>query len=572
MSNCKLIDELNRLRKSSGESIDNDKEFDTFKQYMHVQRAVEEDLKSKLRNINKSDRKTLVLLCGSAGDGKSHMLSYLKNYDEENLLDGYRIHNDATESSAPNKTAIETLNEVLHEFSDVNINEQGQNLILAINLGVLNNFIESDYGMSFHVLKQYVEDHYILSSKIVDNNYDPDSSIQHVSFADYHMYTLKETGAESSFILSLMDKIYGNQKDNPFLNAYHSECENCIMKKYCPVKHNYSFLQLKSSQEYVVKTLIMTIIKEKEILTTREILNYFYDITVPQDFTRKKLEELMTDTEKKIKYYIKGMTPSLLFGQTDVSSLIDHVRMNDPVLYRDEKSDDFAVEYNVSTNIHQIIKNAFEKTAYDNLLEEEAQRSIRADREIKKLLFPCVIRMKAINDGDLRDKVYDNFVKTLFYFNAGKKKKLGELFRLGKVAIKQWCGTDGDDHICLDKNNDRYSLFEDLQISEDTCCIPEEVADPELIRFIPELKVSYKNDKGSGSLNIDYPLFKMLKRLDEGYVCTVNDMNNHADFLGFVEKMLKIGKSDAEVIIVSNNGEKAVLKKTSFGFEFEVKK
>ena len=156
--------------------------------------------------------------------------------------------------------------------------------------------------------------------------------------------------------------------------------------------------------------------------------------------------------------------------------------------------------------------------------------------------------------------------------NAGKKKKLGELFRLGKVAIKQWCGTDGDDHICLDKNNDRYSLFEDLQISEDTCCIPEEVADPELIRFIPELKVSYKNDKGSGSLNIDYPLFKMLKRLDEGYVCTVNDMNNHADFLGFVEKMLKIGKSDAEVIIVSNNGEKAVLKKTSFGFEFEVKK
>ena len=84
MSNCKLIDELNRLRKSSGESIDNDKEFDTFKQYMHVQRAVEEDLKSKLRNINKSDRKTLVLLCGSAGDGKSHMLSYLKNYDEEN--------------------------------------------------------------------------------------------------------------------------------------------------------------------------------------------------------------------------------------------------------------------------------------------------------------------------------------------------------------------------------------------------------------------------------------------------------------------------------------------------------
>lgn len=118
MGNCKFLDELNRLRKSSSDSIDNTETFDDFKQYMHVTRTAEEDLKDILRKVNASNKKTLVLLCGSAGDGKSHLLSYLKNSDEEHLIEDYIIYNDATESNAPSKTAIETLNELLEKFKD----------------------------------------------------------------------------------------------------------------------------------------------------------------------------------------------------------------------------------------------------------------------------------------------------------------------------------------------------------------------------------------------------------------------------------------------------------------------
>ena len=71
MKNCKFINELNRLRKSSSDSIDNVEKFDQFKSYMHVVRKMEEDLKGLLRKVNASGKKTLVLLCGSAGDGKS---------------------------------------------------------------------------------------------------------------------------------------------------------------------------------------------------------------------------------------------------------------------------------------------------------------------------------------------------------------------------------------------------------------------------------------------------------------------------------------------------------------------
>lgn len=121
MGNCKFTNELNRLRKSSSDSIDNVEKFDGFKEYMHVTRTAEEDLKSILRKINLSGKKSLVLLCGSAGDGKSHLLSYLKNSDEENLIANYTVYNDATESSAPSMTAIQTLRVLLKDFRDTDL-------------------------------------------------------------------------------------------------------------------------------------------------------------------------------------------------------------------------------------------------------------------------------------------------------------------------------------------------------------------------------------------------------------------------------------------------------------------
>ena len=44
MENCKLVDELNRLRKSSRDSIDGIGDFGDFKKYMHISRNVEEEL------------------------------------------------------------------------------------------------------------------------------------------------------------------------------------------------------------------------------------------------------------------------------------------------------------------------------------------------------------------------------------------------------------------------------------------------------------------------------------------------------------------------------------------------
>ena len=142
---CKFISELRRLSKLSAEAVQNLETFDPLKKYLHVTRNTEADFKALMRSISNVNHKQLVLVCGSAGDGKSHLLSYLKFNDPQGILADYRIINDATESDAPRETAIATLANRISAFRDDRLDDgECEKVILAINLGMLNNFINSE--------------------------------------------------------------------------------------------------------------------------------------------------------------------------------------------------------------------------------------------------------------------------------------------------------------------------------------------------------------------------------------------------------------------------------------------
>ena len=161
---CEFISELRKLSKLSAEAVQKLDGFAPLKKYMHVPRQTEVDFRTLIQEISGVDHKQLVLVCGSAGDGKSHLLSYLKYTDQAQILGSWSIINDATESDAPNQTAIQTLAKRIEPFCDDRLDDDGnEKFVLAINLGMLNNFIDSEEGKSFSKLKQYVLENNIFS-------------------------------------------------------------------------------------------------------------------------------------------------------------------------------------------------------------------------------------------------------------------------------------------------------------------------------------------------------------------------------------------------------------------------
>lgn len=571
MGNCKFINELNRLRKSSSDSIDNVESFDPFKVYMHVTRTAEEDLKDILRKVNSSGKKNLVLLCGSAGDGKSHLLSYLRNSDEEKLLDGYTIYNDATESNSPSKTAIETLNELLDPFKDANLDLPGNNVILAINLGVLSNFVESEYGESFKFLKTYVEKCNILTSKVNDNGYNSESHFQHVSFSDYHMYSLSEQGAKAGYIEDILDKIFGHNEGNCFYNSYEKVCSVCPLSQKCPVKKNYEFLMLKSRQRYVANLLIKAVVQDKMILTTREILNFIYDILVANNFRFSRFQKLIDDASF-LKEYMKQITPSLLFASNDVTPLMNTIRKYDPLLDRSEKADEIAIAYYVSSNISkEIIRVSSDVPYKDILCDLNMLKKLNDDKVLRSQLFNLMVRIDSIEKQYSTDKVYEEFIHNLYLFNAGKGKKLGQLYEMIKGGVTQWCGSDQDANLCLDDKHQGFSLYENVKFEESLDHLPYPKDTDELFRFVPTITVAFVDDEGSPiTLDIDYSLYELIYKLNQGYIQTADDRNNHADFISFISRMLQTGSLTKSLFIMSDDGQKAVISQGTFGYKFKV--
>lgn len=573
MGSCKFVNELNRLRKSSSDSIDNVESFDPFKVYMHVTRTAEEDLKNILRKVNASGKKNLILLCGSAGDGKSHLLSYLKNSDADKLLEGYTIYNDATESNSPAKTAIETLNELLDSFKDVNLELPGKNIILAINLGVLSNFIESEYGKSYWNLKNYVEKCNILTSKVNDNGYDSCSHFQHVSFSDYHMYSLTEQGVHAGYIEDILDKVFGHNEGNRFHDSYEKDCSCCPLSKKCPVKTNFEFMMKKSRQRFVANLLVKTVVQDKMVLTTREILNFVFDILVSNNFSFSKFQKLIDDASF-LKEYMKQITPSLIFDSNDVTPLMNMVRKYDPLLVRSEKADEIAIAYYVSSDISKEINEELVDVPYSStILDSNMLQKINSDKVMRSQLFNLVVRISAIEKQNYSDTVYQEFVRNLYMYNAGKGKKLGQLYGMIEDGVTQWCGKDQDDNLCLDDRHNGFILYENVKFDASLDHIPHPENTEELFRFVPTITVAFVGEKDEIiSIDIDYSLYELVYKLNKGYIQTADDRNNHADFISFVNRILQTGSLTKSLSIVSDDGKKAIISQGKFGYKFKVVK
>ncbi len=197
---------------------------------------------------------------------------------------------------------------------------------------------------------------------------------------------------------------------------------------------------------------------------------------------------------------------------------------------------------------------------------------INSDKVLKLQFFKALIRINEIMNYNENEEVYISFLKDLYHYNAGHSMELALLYIKVQKAVIQWCGSESDENVCLDDSIMGFSVYEDLDFKEYLDNMPREADERELQRFLPNIVIEFKNMHTSEiiRLTIDYSLYELISKLNEGYIQTADDRNNHADFIIFVEKMLYAGSMGENILIVSDRGEKAVVKKTGFGYEFKV--
>lgn len=566
---CSFISAFRDLSNLSCGAVANIDHFSELNKYLHVLRTPEEVLRDLLLRIEKVPQKRLVLVCGSAGDGKSHLLSYLRN--EVHLLDDYMVYSDATESDAPNKTAISTLAKRLEAFNDENIANGGaEKIIIAINLGMLNNFIDSEEGESFTKLRQYVINNNIFN---VDKALplDPNSNFYHVDFSDYQLYTLTKSGVKSDYLTQLFRKIFAKTNENPFYNAYCGN-SNCDLHTRCPIRNNFEFLSNEKNQDFLVQKIIETSIKNKLVITSRDVLNFVYDAIVPHEFDEKAFWKSFKYPSKFLENYIKYTTPMLVFDNRGTSSLLDHMaelkNYNSDAEKRDSELLDFYASDEVATNI----ANKLDDSCYKQVIIGCDLPSIDGERELKKYLYKFIMYQREIIDESAeKDAVYVSFVKDLYSVYSGRSKELRGLYDSVTRSIYSWDGLFGEKLICLDDSNDKYSIVENLSISP---YLFKTAPEDEVLRFLPTIAIRYRDSKEENDVTIylDYALYRLIQSMKDGYRPSSQDCNIHADFVSKIRALIDLGEKRKRVFIVPKGSEEKkryVFEETEFGYSFK---
>ena len=571
---CEFISELRRLSKLSAEAVQNLDHFDPLKKYMHITRHTEIDFKQLLLKIAEVNHKQLVLVCGSAGDGKSHLLSYLKYCDQDRILDSYTIINDATESDAPNQTAIETLAERIAAFRDDRLNDGGrEKVVLAINLGMLNNFIDSEQGKYFGKLKQYVLKNNIFSVT-QPLSFDKDEVFHHIDFSNYQLYTLTADGARSDYLTELFEKVFGNNTCNPFYNTYINQESTCPHHTQCPVRHNFEFLAKEDVRKLLIQRIIEVCIKDKLVITSRDALNFIFDAVVSPNFDEKKLWNLLSNPVKFLETYISYTTPMLIFENRGTSSLIDCMTENAAKSDNIEKRDCDILDFYAADDITPIVLSALNGSEYLDVLHSIGLSAINNGKDsLKKYVYKFMRNYKKLTDDqELKaDRLYLPFVQDLYHAYAGNIKHLKNLYSSVKHSIYSWNGDYGTDLICIDDSSDDYSILEQLNILYD---VAQGSGDDEVLQFTPVIIVRFSNETKTEqvSFSIDYSLYRVIMAMKVGYCPTSQDRNVHADFSSGIMALSEFGKMKSRVYIVSKRkttNMKFLFEESDFGYSFK---
>lgn len=586
---CDFINVMEKLKSSSNSSVANE-EFTDFNEYMHTESKMDERLTNVIKNAA-NYQKSLVLVCGNSGDGKSHLIASLKG---RGVIDErFKVYIDATSADRKGMKANDKLREKLLPLSDEEICDgKSFRLIVAINLGILNDFLKN-YEKEFSILKKYVDEQGLFENipawkyekmkkeKVPNEDY----YIGHVDFTSFHRYEITPGGLNLEFIQGLLDKIITNDSRNIMRMSFNNVCEKCPKRSNCPVYWNFKrIVQDKVYREYIVDVLAETIIKNNIAPSVREINNFFYEIIIGSTFD----EELINaNSTGRLVHFINNLSLNLLYESKD--GLLKLVAEQDALNSKNRKYDKELVTLNLKPSFEKWLKEEAHK--FNNeLLQIDiglvycqtnyASEYKKLESEIKRSVFKYYIRYIDSQHRE-HDRKYIEFLQYLYAYNTGNEQKCKELINLIKECVYTWNGRLGDNSgdtvknaIIYGKGTDRYYLYKVVEIIFQVDKTIEKIdEDGEFPNFASTLRFSFAlNEKNSKrlSIDLDYELYDLLIEMKEGYIPTENDRKKNVNFDSFVRTLLTESESNIYIYSRYEKGKTYKITKDEFGtYAFE---
>ncbi len=220
----------------------------------------------------------LLIITGSAGDGKSALLSRAFRLAHEKEIDSLTeddIHMDATASTHKTKTYDETLS----EFFDTAVQRikegKGPRSGVAINLGLAIDFFERKGN------KEEYQEIWEAIEGAKSRRTNEEGAIKVLNLSHRKLFRTHPNHFGEGLLREIVDKFDGSDPESPFYDAFQFEKENCPAGENCPLHYNMEQFTNKEVRANITRLLAAKSLIENSYLNPRRILDYLASILLP---------------------------------------------------------------------------------------------------------------------------------------------------------------------------------------------------------------------------------------------------------------------------------------------------
>lgn len=253
----------------------------------------------------------LLVITGSAGDGKSALLSKsFRRAQQEGIasLTEADIHMDATASTGKMETYDETLTRFFDRVQDRLHSETGARTGIAINLGLAIDFFDRR-GFS----EKYPAIWAAIKSAKTRRTYH-DDPIHVLNLTHRDLYDTHPERLGDGLLRELVDKFDGSDPASPFYDAYGTEKKECPAGSNCPLQYNMEQFTDPAVRDRVTELLAAKSVIDTVYLNPRRMLDHIASMLLPPELEETNASDPVCSIGKSVNYGKSIDAKSLLWN------------------------------------------------------------------------------------------------------------------------------------------------------------------------------------------------------------------------------------------------------------------
>jgi len=226
----------------------------------------------------------LLVITGSAGDGKSALLSraFKKAQAEGHPLNESDICMDATASNSKHETYDAALKRFLDRAEERRASGRGSRSGIAINLGLAIDFFDRQgYAEEFPEIWAGID-----QVRTKRQYTDPEANIEVLNLGHRKLYKTAPGHLGEGLLENIVEKFAFEDPQSPFHDAFRREQERCPNPEDCPLHFNAAQFAKPVVRKQVTKLIAASGIIETAYLNPRSILDKISSMILPSSLQR----------------------------------------------------------------------------------------------------------------------------------------------------------------------------------------------------------------------------------------------------------------------------------------------